>query len=487
MNKLKKITFSIPLLILILSSIVTAQYQQILSQLPPQPVYHSPQPIYHSPQLPQEPKLWNPTSQDIPYFYGYPNSTTLRLDIPLESFLFGVLPLGIDRTLFDKDKFSTEDPAVLAWIHFSSVQGMHNLTWEWFRNYSLNKYQIDNETINCSRDGTLAYSAMYIKDHSPEYMPGEWGVEIYFDDELIDSKSFKIAKTEPSENTSLLPLTWKNLSKGFVGCGRLDLAVLCCDRALNVDPSNSEIWNLKGIYLYHLNGKGNPLEAFEKAIESDHNYGDAWYNEGVYFYNNAENEEAANAFEKALELNPQDAVAWEYKAKALLRLGKYKAAIEALANDAELAPGGYNNRHDPNPTRPDIVGNSVISARQEITNANIRSNASIARGGVQGDLNESLLIPPSKDEDNTIRYGAIRALGEVNNTRAVDQLIQALNDKDSGVRCAAAQTLAKFNEPRVVDALRQALNDNDGTVKWNVEESLTKLNETRSIDPLIQN
>ena len=231
MSRINKLCLAL-LLILIFFSCATAQIipppPQIIQPSPqnpqilPQQIYAGSldqqriittnQPLYFSQRQPSQ---GQPSpAQGIPNPYGYPDWTAPRMDIPRESFLFGALPRSIGKTLIDIGRFSTEDPAVLAWVHFSSVQGTHNLTWMWFRDRSPDNYQINNETINCSRDGTIAYSGMYIKDNPPENMLGEWGVEIFLDGEFIEGKSFEIDETEPSENKSFLPLNWENLSKG---------------------------------------------------------------------------------------------------------------------------------------------------------------------------------------------------------------------------------------------------------------------------------
>jgi len=51
------------------------------------------------------------------------------------------------------------------------------------------------------------------------------------------------------------------------------------------------------------------------------------------------------------------------------------------------------------------------------------------------------LIEALRDENRTVRYGAVKALGNIGSARALSPLTQALNDKDGEVRKAAKEAL----------------------------------------------
>jgi hypothetical protein len=143
MGRISKLCLAL-LLILIFFSYATAQ----IIQPPPQMIQPSPQNPQTLPQqiyagsLDQQRIITTNPSQQQSYQKGqsssvqgtpgYHNWTAPRMDIPRESFIFGVLPRSSGRTLVDKDSFSTEDPVVQVWVSFSSLKGMHNLTWMWF-------------------------------------------------------------------------------------------------------------------------------------------------------------------------------------------------------------------------------------------------------------------------------------------------------------------------------------------------------------------
>ena len=60
------------------------------------------------------------------------------------------------------------------------------------------------------------------------------------------------------------------------------------------------------------------MKAFDKAIEINPQNSNAWNNKGVALGNLNKYDEAMKAFDKAIEINPQDSDAWNNKGVALL-------------------------------------------------------------------------------------------------------------------------------------------------------------------------
>lgn len=90
------------------------------------------------------------------------------------------------------------------------------------------------------------------------------------------------------------------------------------------------------------------------------------------------------------------------------------------------------------------------------------------------------LIKALKDKDETVRWRAAWALGEIGDARAVEPLIQALKDK--GVRGNAAEALGKIKDTKAVEPLIQALKD----IGVEAAEALINIGDERAVDPLIQ-
>jgi hypothetical protein len=74
-----------------------------------------------------------------------------------------------------------------------------------------------------------------------------------------------------------------------------------------------------------------------------------------------------------------------------------------------------------------------------------------------------------------VQYSAAIALGQINDTRAVEPLIQALKDNDSNVRYGAAIALGQINDTRAVEPLIQALKDNDSNVRYGAATALGQI------------
>ena len=77
----------------------------------------------------------------------------------------------------------------------------------------------------------------------------------------------------------------------------------------------------------------------------------------------------------------------------------------------------------------------------------------------------NLLIKNLKNDNSTIRADAAKALGEINDTKAVYPLIQALKDEDRNVRQWSVLALVKMGG-LATEELILALESENETVRW---------------------
>ena len=98
-------------------------------------------------------------------------------------------------------------------------------------------------------------------------------------------------------------------------------------------------------------GFGNHLEKYEeaiicldKAIELDPHKADAWYNKGHALAELEKYEEAIICLDKAIELDSSNSMIWNEKAVVLWRLGKNKEATECSNTTAKLYTEYYKLR-----------------------------------------------------------------------------------------------------------------------------------------------
>lgn len=76
------------------------------------------------------------------------------------------------------------------------------------------------------------------------------------------------------------------------------------EKALELDPKDSEAWNNMGIDLGLLGRYDEALTAFNNAVELNDSYAEAWYNMGVIYDFKEYYSTAVQAYKKATQLNP---------------------------------------------------------------------------------------------------------------------------------------------------------------------------------------
>ncbi len=115
-----------------------------------------------------------------------------------------------------------------------------------------------------------------------------------------------------------------------------DEALKAYDKAIEINPQNTDSWNNKGDVLTKLNKSDEALKAFDKAIEINPQNADAWNNKGVALGNLNKYEDAMVAFDKSIEINPQNTDAWNNKGDALSKQNKYDEAKKAFDKAIEI-------------------------------------------------------------------------------------------------------------------------------------------------------
>lgn len=93
-------------------------------------------------------------------------------------------------------EFNTEDQQVVAFVTFEDISGTHNLRWEWIAPngkvyLTTNKYPLKANKGKYLPKVT-AWHQISLKDEPAVDIPGQWSVNLFVDDELIDSKPFHV-------------------------------------------------------------------------------------------------------------------------------------------------------------------------------------------------------------------------------------------------------------------------------------------------------
>jgi hypothetical protein len=93
-------------------------------------------------------------------------------------------------------EFHTQDEQVVALLSFENLYGTHNLRWQWIDPDGNVYVETKNYPLKVDHGKYLpevtAWHQISLKDEPAVDSPGQWAVNIFVDDELIESKSFHI-------------------------------------------------------------------------------------------------------------------------------------------------------------------------------------------------------------------------------------------------------------------------------------------------------
>jgi len=193
-------------------------------------------------------------------------------------------------------------------------------------------------------------------------------------------------------------------------------------------------------------------------------------------------ERAVEPLLAALKNDETSGVRWK-AVEALSKLGTPAVAglIGALQHDDDdvrwKAAIGLGEIGDPNAI-PSLVNLLCDDDRY------VRSRAAYALS-MMGEPAVDPLICALREGDGNLRWGAAIALGKIQNPRAIEPLIRALADKYENVRAESAAALAAIGKP-ALGPLLQFLKFSDGAARLESVTALGELQDTGAIQPLIQ-
>ena len=96
---------------------------------------------------------------------------------------------------------------------------------------------------------------------------------------------------------------WNNKAASLKQLGRYEEAILCCEKALDIDPECANFWYNKGLTLHELGRPEKALACYSTAVEIDPQFAAAWYFKGKALGSLGHYEEAVACFSKALEID----------------------------------------------------------------------------------------------------------------------------------------------------------------------------------------
>lgn len=119
--------------------------------------------------------------------------------------------------------------------------------------------------------------------------------------------------------------------------GDKDGALKDYDKAIDLNPNESDAYFNRGIIKDDMGKKEDALKDYDIAIKLNPNDYGAYFNHGIILYNLGEKEDAIKDFSKAIELNPNFTLAYEYRADCYRLLSIIEIDEAKIENMMKLA------------------------------------------------------------------------------------------------------------------------------------------------------
>ena len=168
--------------------------------------------------------------------------------------------------------------------------------------------------------------------------------KLFRDKKEESSKEIQKSESEISKESTDTKLTDSNYSRNkhykkgvsMMADERMDDAARAFEDALRIDPGHVDSLLKLGYTRFHMNDLGSAMEAYNKVHEIDVTNAEAWNLKGLIFYRQKNYEKALECVEKAIESNPTDGMSWYNKACYHSLLNHIPESIEGLKRSIEI-------------------------------------------------------------------------------------------------------------------------------------------------------
>jgi len=117
---------------------------------------------------------------------------------------------------------------------------------------------------------------------------------------------------------------------------RMDDAARAFEDALRIDPGHVDSLLKLGYTRFHMNDLSSAMEAYNKVHEIDVTNAESWNLKGLIFYRQKNYDKALECVEKAIDSNPTDGMSWYNRACYHSLLNHTPESIEALKRSIEI-------------------------------------------------------------------------------------------------------------------------------------------------------
>ena len=157
---------------------------------------------------------------------------------------------------------------------------------------------------------------------------------------LMTTLTLKPAQAAPQASAELPPdFTQCNaLAMQFYNAGAYDRAENVFKRCSELNPSDVNVWMLRGVSLRCLRKVDEALACFDRAIQLGPDNIDAWRRKGFTLRILNRTEDAIRCYDRIVELNPKDTAALNDKASALDDLKRHEEAVKVYEMVLKINP-----------------------------------------------------------------------------------------------------------------------------------------------------
>ena len=117
---------------------------------------------------------------------------------------------------------------------------------------------------------------------------------------------------------------------------RMEEAARAFEDALRIDPGHVDSLLKLGYTRFHMNDLAGAMESYNKVHEIDVTNAEAWNLKGLIYYRQKNYDKALDSVEKAIDSNPTDGMSWYNKSCYHALLNHIPESIEALKRSIEI-------------------------------------------------------------------------------------------------------------------------------------------------------
>ena len=116
-------------------------------------------------------------------------------------------------------------------------------------------------------------------------------------------------------------------------------AIASYDRALQINPTDSESWNFRGVALRCLGRNEEAIASYDRALEINPDDSHVWFSRGILLSDDlGRYEEAIVSYDNALKVESENDELWKSRSVALRKLGRYEEALTSCEKALQINP-----------------------------------------------------------------------------------------------------------------------------------------------------